>query len=513
MNIQEAKEEIIRTVCAYTAKDDYGCFCIPTVRQRPVLLMGPPGIGKTAIMEQAAEECRVGLVAYTITHHTRQSAVGLPQLVKKQFDGREYTMTEYTMSEIVGSIYEYQERTGHREGVLFIDEINCVSETLAPTMLQFLQYKTFGNHRVPEGWVIVAAGNPPECNRSVRELDMAALDRVRILEVEADFDVWKDYALPRGIHPAVLSYLELHPEHFYQVTLTHDKREFVTARGWEDLSVLLAEYERQGFIADRSFMEEFLRIPKAASDFAAYYQLYRTYLGIYQIPDLAEGRLSEEAQGELKLRLMSAPGDVRCMFVRHILAAASGRMSAYGTLKKFCERKKEVLDQLVSYMRQTHSENPEGFLERRAHAVRVKKENGLLKPWEERIERGVDEWLKNLLFGISRPAILKELSECSGAAEDYVPSAGLQEESERLGNSQAELLDFLNRITDFLLDVFGEDLELSDWLHGIKNHGDFRNVGFTRPELSKLLEQRDQEEKLRRNIAQMEELYEAADRI
>ena len=131
----------------------------------------------------------------------------------------------------------------------------------------------------------------------------------------------------------------------------------------------------------------------------------------------------------------------------------------------------------------------------------------------ECIERGVDEWLKNLLFGISRPAILKELSECSGAAEDYVPSAGLQEESERLENSQAELLDFLNRITDFLLDVFGEDLELSDWLHGIKNHGDFRSLGFTRPELSKLLEQRDQEEKLRRNIAQMEELYEAADCI
>ena len=213
MNIQEAKEEIIRTVRAYTAKDIYGCYRIPTVRQRPVLLMGPPGIGKTAIMEQAAEECQVGLVAYTITHHTRQSAVGLPQLVSRTYDGREYTMTEYTMSEIIGSIYEYQERTGCREGILFIDEINCVSETLAPTMLQFLQYKTFGNHKVPDGWIIVAAGNPPECNRSVRELDMAALDRVRTLEVEADFAVWRDYAQNRGVHPTILSYLELHPEH------------------------------------------------------------------------------------------------------------------------------------------------------------------------------------------------------------------------------------------------------------------------------------------------------------
>lgn len=64
------------------------------------------------------------------------------------------------------------ERTGNREGILFLDEINCVSETLAPTMLQFLQNKTFGSHKVPEGWIIVAAGNPPQYNKSVRELDI-----------------------------------------------------------------------------------------------------------------------------------------------------------------------------------------------------------------------------------------------------------------------------------------------------------------------------------------------------
>ena len=78
MNIKEAKEEIKHTLLAYNRKDAAGRYTFPKLRQRPVLLMGPPGIGKTAIMEQVAEECNVGLVAYTITHHTRQSAVGLP---------------------------------------------------------------------------------------------------------------------------------------------------------------------------------------------------------------------------------------------------------------------------------------------------------------------------------------------------------------------------------------------------------------------------------------------------
>ena len=142
MNIKRAKEEIERTVKAYLAKDALGEYAIPAVRQRPILLMGPPGIGKTQILEQAARECGVALVAYTITHHTRQSAVGLPFIRQRHYGGRDVSVTEYTMSEIIASIYEKMEATGLQEGILFIDEINCVSETLAPTMLQFLQCKT-----------------------------------------------------------------------------------------------------------------------------------------------------------------------------------------------------------------------------------------------------------------------------------------------------------------------------------------------------------------------------------
>ena len=50
MNIKEAKEEIRNTVKAYLRKDDRGNYRISAVHQRPVLLMGPPGIGKTAIV-------------------------------------------------------------------------------------------------------------------------------------------------------------------------------------------------------------------------------------------------------------------------------------------------------------------------------------------------------------------------------------------------------------------------------------------------------------------------------
>ena len=139
MDIKRAKQEIKDSMEAYLKKDAFGAYEIAPERQRPVLLMGPPGIGKTQIMAQIARELKIGLVSYTITHHTRQSAVGLPFIREKEFQGQTFSVTEYTMSEIIASVYEKMEKTGMKEGILFIDEINCVSETLAPMMLQFLQ--------------------------------------------------------------------------------------------------------------------------------------------------------------------------------------------------------------------------------------------------------------------------------------------------------------------------------------------------------------------------------------
>ena len=151
MDIQRAKEEIKDTVRAYLACDDTGCPLIPPIPPAAHPADGPSGVGKTQIMEQIAQECDIALVAYTITHHPRQSAVGLPFIRERNFGGRTRSVTEYTMSEIIASVYAAMERTGKKNGILFIDEINCVSETLAPTMLQFLQCKTFGNQAVPGG--------------------------------------------------------------------------------------------------------------------------------------------------------------------------------------------------------------------------------------------------------------------------------------------------------------------------------------------------------------------------
>ena len=333
MNIKRAKQEIKDAIEAYLLKDEYGDYVIPTLRQRPVLLLGAPGIGKTQIMEQVARECGVGLVAYTITHHTRQSAIGLPFISEMEFGGRKKAVTEYTMSEIVASIYGKMKKTGLKEGILFIDEINCVSETLAPAMLQFLQCKTFGNHPIPEGWIIVAAGNPPEYNKSVREFDVVTLDRVKKIEVEPDYGVWREYAVRTRIHPAVISYLDARPAHFYQMESTVDGRRFATPRGWEDLSRLLEVYEKLGKKADKDVVRQYLQHDKIAGEFANYLELYRKYQSDYGIEEILGGTIREVT---LK-KLTHASFDERLSVVNLLLSGCIERLRKVREQELFTE--------------------------------------------------------------------------------------------------------------------------------------------------------------------------------
>lgn len=331
MNILQAKNEIKNTVQAYLSKNSFGEYEIESKNQRPLLLIGPPGIGKTQIMEQISKECQIGLVSYTITHHTRQSAVGLPFIQEKEFQGKTYSITEYTMSEIIASVYSKMEETGLKEGILFIDEINCVSETLAPTMLQFLQNKTFGNQKVPSGWIIVAAGNPSEYNKSVRDFDVVTMDRIRYIHVETDYYVWKEYAISKHIHPMILSYLELKPNNFYTVSTSVDGMEFVTARGWEDLSYLLYTYEKMHLEISQDTIYEYLHHEDIAEDVFAYYLVYKKYQDDYGIDDILNGNVSSS----IYARLFNAYFDERVSVVNLVMDGLLRQVNIY-SFEKHC---------------------------------------------------------------------------------------------------------------------------------------------------------------------------------
>lgn len=476
MNIKQAKDEIRHTVQAYLTKDALGDYAIPVVRQRPILLIGPPGIGKTAIMSQVARECGVALVSYTITHHTRQSAIGLPFIEKKNFGGKEYSITEYTMSEIVASIYEKMEATGLKEGILFIDEINCVSETLAPMMLQFLQGKTFGNQKVPEGWVIVTAGNPPEYNKSVREFDVVTLDRIKKIDVEADFDVWKEYAYQQGIHPAVISYLELRRKNFYRVENTVDGKIFATARGWEDLSRLIQVYEILGKTVDREVVSQYIQHRMIAKDFASYLALYYKYRTDYKVEDILKGKWDSITLGKIHTASLDEH--------LSIVSLLNGKL---GELFTECCLTDAYLTKLYDYM-VYFRENQDGLtaknlLEKAEADLEKDKKSELLTKQQERIQKRVVSFFENASGSKSTSGSIGSEStgsdktgsgsELAGggsaAAESEVPSSNrnyefvkalFESETEAYENRTDEISFTLQNVFDFMEAAFGDSQEM-----------------------------------------------------
>ena len=394
MNIQQAKDEIARTFRAYTRRNPDGSHRIPTEKQRPVLLIGPPGIGKTAIIRQIADELGCALVAYSMTHHTRQSAIGLPFISEKVYGGVARQVTEYTMSEIVAAIYDTMQDTGKDSGILFLDEINCVSETLTPVMLQLLQNKTFGNVPLPEDWVIVAAGNPPEYNKSVRELDMVTLDRVKHMDVSADLAVWQRYAVAQGVHPAVRTYLSVYPDHFYRITETDRGLSFVTARGWEDMSLMLRMMEEdpegltacRGVLVDAEWCLQYLQDDGIARSFALYYDLFRHFWTQIKtdVGFSLAGLLMTEPEA------LAALSSTECLAIAamlfHPIELEAGRIHE---AQRRLERRGELAAMMPGDDAFASEDAVRAFFEQKREALEIKVAHGVTKPDEEFRERSV----------------------------------------------------------------------------------------------------------------------------
>ncbi len=361
------------------------------------------------------------------------------------------------MSEIIASVYRRMRETGLSEGILFIDEINCVSETLAPTMLQFLQCKTFGNQKVPEGWIIVAAGNPPEYNKSVREFDMVTLDRVRRMDIEADFRVWKEYALDQGINRALLSYLELRPQNFYRVQADVDGIQFVTARGWEDLSHLLDAYDSLCIPVTEEIIHEFIAHEEIAKDVAAYVDLYKKYEDNYGIRDILAGRV----KAEVYQRLLNASFD-ECLSVVNLL------LSGLDTGFHKAARIKSVTDGWFQFLKQYRQRLMENEMAESAVSLyeemtrQIEKEleadktGGFLTKETEQVKKTLLECVRK---GKPEP---EKVTELQGDAERIFDLARQKfaEKTKELEQAEEEAGKALEHAFDFMESAFPDGQEL-----------------------------------------------------
>lgn len=265
--IAEAKRTISDGVRAYLNKDTEGNYILKEVNCIPFYLEGAPGIGKTEIVKQIADELELGYVSFSLVHHTRNSLIGLPE-IKELSDGEKYT--KYTMSEVIAAVNK-QIDNGHKEGILLLDEFPCMSESIMPAMLAFLQTKNIGGHSLQRGWVMVLCGNPAQYNKSTRAFDAAVTDRVRKIEIEYNSEDFLSYAKAKEFSKDIIDYLEMNPNHMYRFIKKKDGDELVTCRGWENLSHSLKMNEALGQLSDSKMVSQFIKSEEISIAFAEFY--------------------------------------------------------------------------------------------------------------------------------------------------------------------------------------------------------------------------------------------------
>ena len=249
----------------------------------------------------------------------------------------------------------------------------------------------------------MAAGNPPEYNKSVREFDVVTMDRVKKMDVEPDFSVWKEYAWKEQVHPAVISYLSLRTKYFYQMETTVDGRIFATPRGWEDLSTLIKTYGKLGKPVDYDVVVQYIQHPKAAKDFATYLELYRKYREDYQIEEILLGKDSTLMQK----KAAHASFDERLSIVSLLISGCSqefrtvGEKEAvlellYPVLKRFKEQMDrenwaEIFEQETDNVRQEYEEKKQAELLSRAEERTYRQAGQILEQMKQVLKAGTWE--------------------------------------------------------------------------------------------------------------------------
>ncbi|MEO0991835.1 MAG: MoxR family ATPase, partial [Pseudomonadota bacterium] len=199
------------------------------------MLHGRPGVGKTDIVRQLADEIGAQLVDLRLTTIEPQDLRGLPY-----YDHAAGRTTWYRPEDLPDD--------PDHPAILFLDELTAAAPTLQPTVYGLLQERRVGRHKLPDSTFLVAAGNTAEDGAIAYEMGTGLSDRLVHLLVQAEATDWLDnFAVPRGLDPAVTAFIRTRPDllETTEEALAEGRTIAATPRSWERVSQII------GAVADR----------------------------------------------------------------------------------------------------------------------------------------------------------------------------------------------------------------------------------------------------------------------
>ncbi|MFR7478863.1 MAG: hypothetical protein ACLUUJ_08485, partial [Acutalibacteraceae bacterium] len=244
----------------------------------------------------------------------------------------------------------------------------------------------------------------------------------------------------RNLHPAILAYLDQKSDRFYQIESTPDGPCYVTARGWEDLSVMMQLYEDLGFPIDETLVKQYLHRDETAQDFALFYDIWQKYRQDWQVDDILQGHLAPS----LREKAAGATFDEKLALTLQLTSRCEelsrDALETYDALKQGLPLLKKA----------TEASDPAAFLQQQASSLRQPPVAGEEPPYKRRTRQKLWQFLSEAASmsatpenetGTTLPGFFTQKAEENGQQLDRVGEA-------------------LHELFAFVLSAFGEGQEL-----------------------------------------------------
>lgn len=199
-----------------------------TLRRRATMLWGTRGVGKSSVVHQVASDADVPLVDLRLT-------------TIEPVDLRGALFADDSLKKTVWFPPEFLPDQSQTKGILFLDELTAADQRLQTSAYSLILDRRVGDYHLPDGWMILAAGNAAFHGAISYDMGIALADRMFHFHVQSVFEAFMEYGMARQLAPEVLAYLQIRPDKLDDTSLqlAQDHLTGASPRGWEDVSRVL----------------------------------------------------------------------------------------------------------------------------------------------------------------------------------------------------------------------------------------------------------------------------------
>ncbi len=299
-------------------------FLLNTAVVRPVFIWGPPGIGKSSLVQQFAEQVGLECVSLLGSQLAPEDIIGVPQII----DG----CSRFCPPRTIARSEPY---------CLFLDELNACSHEVQKSFYSLIQERRIGEYALPEGSVVVGAGNRTQDSAIVKPMSSALLNRMVHVQLSVSHRDWLAWAGANGIHRWVMEYVQTRPDHLWVQPPKHEEV-FSTPRSWHMLSDALHEYD-EGIGDERLEVLAFGCLsPAHAGQFKAFVKQLR---GRYRLAAILKGDMGWPRKPEDRDVLYFLAQSMRAQLIKELPAEREKATDAH---RQLAHRAKGLIADLSS---------------------------------------------------------------------------------------------------------------------------------------------------------------------